>query len=289
MIIVRVIGGLGNQMFQYALYKSLENEGKEVKLDLTGFGDYDLHNGYELNKIFNINENVATKDEINKLIKLPDNKVLSMIKRKFFSSTINYYSQDQFKYLSEIFQLDNVYLDGYWQSEKYFQGIKEVIRKEFKFKGEPNPKNIEMVKLMRGSNSVSIHFRRGDYISNPDAYKVHGGITTIHYYENAVKEIKSKVKEPKFFIFSDDIKWVKENFKLEDAFFIDWNTGSESYRDIELMSNCKHNIIANSTFSWWGAWLNKNKNKIVIAPNQWFNTIDTEDVIPDTWQCINTF
>lgn len=152
-----------------------------------------------------------------------------------------------------------------------------------------NEKNQKILEKITQTNSVSIHVRRGDYYNNESAFKIHGNITTKKYYENALEFIKEKVKNPVFFVFSDEFEWVKKNLyffsNYGEVHIIDWNKGFDSYIDLQLMSNCKHNIIANSSFSWWAAWLNKNKNKIVISPKKWVNNINENkiDIIPNNW------
>jgi hypothetical protein len=178
-----------------------------------------------------------------------------------------------------------VYFSGYWQTELYFEEIESVIKKTFEFnKKLISIKNIETIKEINKVQSVSLHVRRGDYVSDPGAKLVHGGICTIYYYKRAIQTIQSIVKGNIFFyIFTDDIEWVKNNLISNKMIIVDWNRGDESWQDMMLMSRCKHNIIANSSFSWWGAWLNTNKEKIVIAPEKWFNTMPAFDIIPENW------
>jgi hypothetical protein len=286
MIIVRIIGGLGNQMFQYALYRSLKEKGREVKMDLSGFANYGLHNGYELSSIFEVKESIASEHEI-KMLSDSSEDFFNKAKRKLMGRKKSHFIQQEFRFIPQVIELENVYLDGYWQSEKYFKDNKDAIKNDFQFKNTLDAHNQEIVNKMNQTNSVSIHVRRGDYISDSQAAKVHGGITTLAYYKKAIDMINDKVDNPVFFIFSDDIAWVRENINLKNSYFIDWNQGKDSYKDLQLMSNCKHNIIANSSFSWWGAWLNKNDSKIVVSPNKWFNTKNAEDVISDDWVKIN--
>lgn len=285
MIIVKVIGGLGNQMFQYAFYRSLKSKYSDVKLDISAFETYDLHNGYELNKVFNVKEDIASENEINNLLELPSSRgPLYKLRKKIFKKEKKYFMQKDFGYKLDFLKTDNIYLDGYWQSEKYFSDSEDKILSEFTFKKKLINKNKDIAELINSCNSVSIHIRRGDYITNPEALKVHGGICDLEYYKNSIDIINKKVKNPRFFIFSDDMNWVKNNLYLENASYIDWNKNGDSYIDMQLMSLCKYNVIANSTFSWWGAWLNLNENKIVIAPKKWFNTnANTTDLIPESW------
>lgn len=276
MIIVRVTGGLGNQMFQYAMYKSLEKKGKLVKLDSKSFYETKKeHNGYELERIFDIKPNKPTKEDLEKF---DENNISTLfkIKRKLFGDKKFVYDTKEYVFNKDVYKLKNSYLNGYWQSIKYFEGIENDIKKDFRFKNQLDNKNLEILNEIENSNSISIHIRRGDYMS-PENYDMYGCIATPTYYKKAIKVIEEKVENPTFFVFSNDMDWVKKNIQINSrVFYIDINSGNGSYKDMQLMSNCKHNIIANSSFSWWGAWLNENKNKIVIAPKKWINREDVD-------------
>ena len=276
MIIVRVTGGLGNQMFQYAMYKSLEKKGKLVKLDSKSFYETKKeHNGYELERIFDIKPNKPTKEDLEKFDK-NNISTLFKIKRKLFGDKKFVYDTKEYVFNKDVYKLKNSYLNGYWQSIKYFEGIENDIKKDFRFKNQLDNKNLEILNEIENSNSISIHIRRGDYMS-PENYNMYGCIATPTYYKKAIKVIEEKVENPTFFVFSNDMDWVKKNIQINSrVFYIDINSGNGSYKDMQLMSNCKHNIIANSSFSWWGAWLNENKNKIVIAPKKWINREDVD-------------
>lgn len=284
LVIVRVMGGLGNQMFQYALYRNLKTKFEDVKLDISSYNKYSLHNGYELGDVFDVIEDTASLGEATLLGDIKKD-VFSKVKRKILGTKETHYIQKTCNFTSEIFKYDNLYLDGYWQSEKFFYDVKDVVINDFKFKKPLLKNNKKMKELINNSNSVSIHIRRGDYVSNPSAKKVHGDICTKKYYRKAIKIINTKVENPTYFIFSDDIEFAKKNLRVEKAHFISWNKGDRSYNDMHLMSLCQHNIIANSSFSWWGAYLNTNPNKIVLAPNRWFNdsTRNVKDLIPNCW------
>lgn len=276
MIIVRVTGGLGNQMFQYAMYKSLEKKGKLVKLDSKSFYETKKeHNGYELERIFDIKPNKPTKEDLEKF---DENNISTLlkIKRKLFGDKKFVYDTKEYVFNKDVYKLKNSYLNGYWQSIKYFEGIENDIKKDFRFKNQLDNKNLEILNEIENSNSISIHIRRGDYMS-PENYNMYGCIATPTYYKKAIKVIEEKVENPTFFVFSNDMDWVKKNIQINSrVFYIDINSGNGSYKDMQLMSNCKHNIIANSSFSWWGAWLNENKNKIVVAPKKWINREDVD-------------
>jgi hypothetical protein len=292
MIIVKLQGGLGNQMFQYAIGRKLSLLNKtQLKLDLnflldrTPRSDF-TYRDYNLN-IFNLKLEFATSDEIKPFV----NYLGSKIKRKiytylFLGKNNKYISEKQFTCDPNIFKLTgNIYLDGYWQSEKYFADIKDILYREFTIKYPQDIRSREISNMIKNTESVSIHIRRADYVQNQLTYKIHG-ICDLDYYYNCINLLLDKVQNPHFFIFSDDTQWVKENLKLNYPItFVDHNNASRNYEDLRLMSQCQHNIIANSTFSWWGAWLNQNPDKIVYAPQKWFNdqTRDTKDIIPETW------
>lgn len=257
MKIIKIKGGLGNQLFQYAHGRSLIEKNKKVIFDISFFTETsrDTSRPFLLKK-FNILESSIF---INK-------------KENFFKKIIyKIYSKISGEY-------------GFFQSEHYFKKISSIINKEFTLKN-PLSSTAQNFKdqINTQINSVSIHIRRGDYISNLEANK-HHGVCDLPYYQKAISKIKEVLESPVFFIFSDDIEWTKENLELENAVYVS-NPDLTECEELMLMSYCKHNIIANSTFSWWGAWLNQNKNKIVIAPQKWLNTDISKqpDIIPPTW------
>ncbi len=292
MIVVKLQGGLGNQMFQYALGRKLSLQNNDtLKLDLSFLLDRTprqifTYRDYNLN-IFNLNIKFATQDEIKPFIKYLNNKVKRKIYASLFLNKNNkYISERQFTYDLNILKLTgNLYLDGYWQTEKYFDNIKDMLYKDFTIKIPQNQENQKINNIIKSTNSISIHIRRTDYIHNKITNSIHG-TCSLKYYKNCVNLITKEINEPHFFVFSDDHQWAKENLKLDYPMtFVDHNDASKNYEDLRLMSQCKHNIIANSTFSWWGAWLNQNPNKIVCAPKKWFNDTsrNTQDLIPDQW------
>jgi hypothetical protein len=288
MIIVKLNGGLGNQMFQYSLGRQLAFKNKTIlKLDIQGFKDYKLRN-YDLN-CFNILENIATPEDLSGVI-LPSEGLIS----KFGKHTrvklkgipqIKFIKEPKFNFQQAILNLgDNVYLDGYWQSEKYFSDIKELIRKDFTIKNIPDPINESIMKEITECESVSIHIRRGDYVSDPTTNQFHGFLG-LEYYKRSMQLMLEKVDNPHFFVFSDDTEWASENLKTDSPITYIKHNGAKNYEDMRLMSTCKHHIIANSSFSWWGSWLSTNEEKIIIAPKKWFNanTLDTKDLYLDSW------
>jgi len=290
MIIAKLIGGLGNQLFQYAAARRLSLLHRTtLKLDISHFDHYKLH-AYAL-KHFSIQEKFARPEEIAEL-KGSMKKGLAKTVFDMSQKLKPYYRRSIFREphlrpfdLNILKTPRDVYLDGYWQSEKYFAPIQDVIRREFIVKYEPDPKTLEIAERIAKTESVSVHVRRGDYISIPEHNLVHG-TCRLEYYDRCVSLIREKVTNPYFFVFSDDPRWVKGNLRFGyPTTFVTHNDSSKNYEDLRLMSRCKHNIIANSSFSWWGAWLNANPNKIVLAPSQWFNqfSADTRDLLPDSW------
>lgn len=276
MQIVWCLGGLGNQMFQYAFYRSLQLSGNEACLDISSFVSYDFHNGYELERVFGLCPVMASE---NQLSKFKNNILLKILNKANIYSRI--IKQKNLGFDGRYLQLKgNKYFEGYWQSEKYFKNIEAQIRTDFTFP-KLDEKNQIIANDIIKTNSISIHIRMGDYVNHP----LHGGICTLDYYKNAIKIINENIDNPKFYIFSNDIAWCKENLKLENVVYVLGNDGDSSYKDMQLMSLCKHNIIANSSFSWWGAWLNNNPSKVVVAPNKWLNdnSIDTTDLLPSEW------
>lgn len=289
MIIFELIGGLGNQMFQYAAARSLSlRMESSLRLDTSAFDGYKLHQGFELGRIFNAPINIAERLDLKNILGWKCNPTIRRFLARGELKLIrgkNFIVEPHFDYWSEINKLsNNCYCIGYWQSERYFRDHSEQIRKDFSFKLPLNEKNLKLAHEINQINAVSLHIRRGDYISNPKAAEVHG-TCSLDYYRSAVKYIAEKIQFPHFYIFSDDILWVENSLKIDyPHVFVSSNQGAESYNDMRIMSMCKHNIIANSSFSWWGAWLNPNPNKIVVAPRQWFaKGNETKDLIPNSW------
>lgn len=291
MVIVKLMGGLGNQMFQYAAGRRLTHIlSTELKLDISGFENYNLRK-YELGS-FNILEDFASPREVKALTSQKNGFLTGLLRcllRRPKDLAPSHIRESHFHFDSEILNLpNNVYLDGYWQSEKYFNDIEDVIRKEFAITVPQTGESQKMAELISSRESVSLHVRRGDYVSDLHTRKVHG-TCNLEYYERAIAEIYSKVDKPHLFVFSDDMEWSKANLNISHpVVFVDHNNFSRSYEDLRLMRQCRHHIIANSSFSWWGAWLSTYKNKIVIAPKKWFNTleIDTRDLFPMEWKTI---
>ena len=288
---VALTGGLGNQMFIYAFKISLSKVNKAVlfhpyRKNSSQYG----HAGYQLEQIFNIEkEGLLTRFVLlllsiyYQLIRLfPAKKRVSLLG---LVGIHEFRVPENFVYYNGIVDSyhDKTLFRGTWQSEKYFSTVSDEVRNVFSFKESLlNKKTKELLQeIERLNNPVSIHIRRNDYLS-PNYISGFGGICTLDYYRMAIDTIIQNVDNPVFFVFSDDIGWCKENLNTEQVVFIDWNVGVESWQDMFLMSKCKHNIIANSSFSWWGAWLNSNPDKIVIAPRIWWNGLK-DDVVPEGW------
>jgi hypothetical protein len=287
MIIVKLKGGLGNQLFQYAVARHIAEIHKTfLKIDISLFETYKLH-AYSIGP-FNIQENFASPEEVMALtvrkLGITERAIRRVLRRSpKFAPT--YIMEKHFYCDPDILNLpDGVYLDGYWQSEKYFADIAGIIRQEFTVKTPQTGKNKELAERMASCESVSLHIRRGSYTIPP--YNSVHGTCSLDYYHRCVEYLSQKVKNPHFFIFSDEPEWARDNLKLHyPTTLVDHNSADKDYEDLRLMSQCKHHIIANSTFSWWGAWLNQNPEKIVLVPKRWFKSgdYDTKDLIPDKW------
>ena len=247
MIIVKLKGGLGNQMFQYAYGRKLSLENKAI-------------------------------------LKLDKSLLERGIKQMIIGTTPREYELGEFDIKAELTDgKEKNCFEGFWQSEKYFKDIREIILQDFGLKKESN-NFLKLKRLVANVNSVSIHVRRGDYAKRAVTGKYHG-VLGFDYYRQSIEIIRKKVKNPHFFVFSDDPFWVKNNFKIKQPLtFISGSRKLTNPEELILMSFCKHNIIANSSFSWWGAWLNKNPSKVIIAPKRWFRKERTESgIIPQGW------
>ena len=284
-------GGLGNVMFIYALVCAYRQKGVKSFLFVS---DANLeHNGYELEKVFpNTSQwrglNTMQKmyySIMQKMRKLHYKKYHFPHKLLFFPFNKLHYFKEPVTYFPQVFErLDrNEYLIGFFQSYKYFENCKDAIYQEFQFaENRLSEATKKMANLMHKSNSVSIHVRRGDYM-NGYYYDMLGKVCDIGYYQRAIAEIKERVQNPQFFIFSDDKNYVAQNLLIENAIYVDFNSGINSWQDMYLMTQCNHHIIANSTFSWWGAWLDKHTNKVVVAPSRWFSFMGHDEIVPPEW------
>jgi len=284
MVTVKLIGGLGNQMFQYAIGRSLAHDlGEKLLLD-TSFYDRMHANAtprhYELNHL-GIHGEVLQRGFFSRYwIYLQE-----LLKKKFPLFFQHYVLEKGCNYnLLLLEKRKNLYLDGYWQCEKYFLHNQDIIRQDFQIITPQSDVNKKWAGKIANTNSVCIHVRRGDYVTDPKANQVHG-TRGLDYYNKAIIYISKKVNNPVFFVFSDDFEWAKKNISCpSEVHHMDQNGPDEDYEDLRLMMSCKHFIIANSSFSWWGAWLGDYKDKIVVCPKDWFNNSDMKmDIICDSW------
>jgi len=289
MVISHILGGIGNQMFQYAAARALSLTTKQpYYLDINDFSNYKLHNGFELKRVFNLDIASADQATITKMLGWRSSHLARRILRRPQLASLRgerYIVQPYFNYWPGFFSLTgDVYLHGYWQSESYFKPFENIIRQDFTFREPLQGRNLELSTEISNHQSVSLHVRRGDYINDSKTAKIMD-VCSLEYYLRAIDYIAKYVKHPVFYIFSDDIDWVKKNLPISfPCIYVDFNRDTESYRDMQLMSKCKHNVIANSSFSWWGAWLNANAEKVVVAPKRWFcNGTDDSDLIPKEW------
>lgn len=286
MNIVRISAGLGNQMFQYAFYLALKAENEETGIDISDFKYRKYHNGYELEKIFNISPLVLEESQV-KEIADTSKSLLDCIRRDIFrrkrqvKGTI--YTEKGIFYDDSVWNRENTFFQGFWQSWKYFDKIHDQVISQFQFKTPLSVINKAVADAMKQCESVSIHIRRGDYTKKRRWNEI-GSICSLDYYGWAMANIRQQLGEDvHYFVFSDDMAWVRKNLKIPNATYIDWNNNGDSYIDMQLPSLCKHNIIANSSFSWWGAYLNQNPDKIVIAPNKWYRNNPTPDLLLPSW------
>lgn len=292
MDVVVIFNGLGNQMSQYAFYLQKKNINKSTYF-IPFCSD---HNGLELEKVFGINckESIRQKllyilfrilltDKV-KIITSPFKQFLNWMDCKIVKENFDYnFNKD---YMNPSKGITFYY--GGWHSEKYFVESKNSIIKTFDFNPPIDQENLDHINNISQINSVSIHVRRGDFF-NSDNINLFGDVCTKKYFEKAIGLIESKVPNAIFFVFSNDLNWVKENLIISNVVYVSCNSGKNSWKDMYLMSLCKHNIIANSTFSWWGAWLNKNEKKIVVSPKRFLKNDRKTDVYPDNWLKISDY
>ena len=290
MIIIQMMGGLGNQMFQYALYCQLKSMGKDVKVDDEAGFKEDRQRDPALVH-FGIVYEKATPEEI---MKMRDSSLAftARVRRKLFGRHNHSYFEESKLFMPKIFDWDDIYLEGYWQSEKYFPDVKEQLRTEFGIDRLTNCKEAghglsaqaeSYLTRIEEANSVSIHVRRGDYLL-PENQTLFGNICTDYYYKSAMNAITDKYPDCTFYLFSNDTDsdwtqgWVKEHSNGKNEIIPIQVPEAKDYEALMLMSKCKHNILANSSFSWWASYLNDNLDKTVIAPEKWLNGWDCQDI-----------
>lgn len=287
MIIVKISGGLGNQLFQYAFGQYLANK---LSTDVL----YDIQTNLRINNFtprtlallnFNLKLNKATEKDIRKMRYFSKNGLQRMERKlvqlyPFLNTKYKVEKNSHSEFIQDV--KDNCYYDGYWQSYKYLTDNKILKITKITIEENVRSRKKDIISRIQKSESISIHIRRGDYLTVKNNTNIFA-TCNLDYYFNAINYINQYVDNPVFYIFSDDINWAKENFNGIEYIFMENN---EPYEDMYLMSLCKHQITANSTFSWWGAWLNNNNEKIVITPKQWYvgelnKTVN--ELIPEEW------
>jgi hypothetical protein len=280
---IKLSGGLGNQMFQFAAgYAIARKYNVKLSLDLKRFNHRSNHDNFQLQNVFDIYSKVEFLDNPVNFRFINFKEILNKI-----NITYHKFKEPHFHYAHEMLNIPkHSLLNGYWQSELYFKSYSQEIRKIFNFCNKLDKKNLLIANDINKNNSISIHIRRGDYLlkQNNNLYT-----DLSEYYIKAIEDSAKYFNNPKFFIFTDDPLWVTNNFNIDFSHtIVDVNNGEKSFFDMHLMSFCKANIIANSSFSWWGAWLNNNRNKIIYTPKNWFNdkSICTDDLIPNSWKII---
>lgn len=284
MVIVRMQGGLGNQLFQYALYEAIRSQGTEVRADLSDYTSHRDARDYELGKL-GLCVQEADRRELHRFY--ADN---TRMRDRAFRYTIGrgrYRKEKCYDYEPWVLQTTEGYLSGYWQSERYFRHISGKLRSSITFQNIDTPDIRYYEEQMQGEHSVSIHLRRGDYEQNRELY---GEICTPEYYRRAVQSIREQVQDPVFYIFSDDPEWGEHLIReagVDRMCTVQGHTGANAYKDLYLMSRCRHHIIANSTFSWWGAWLDGREGKLVITPPRWNHLCKEHEICAQGWSMIS--
>lgn len=292
MIIMRLMGGLGNQMFQYALGRRLSIERKTVlKLDTSWFPTQTLRT-FQLDP-FNIRAEIAAQSEVDRFVRNKQRDLPSFLFRRY-QRLLPYYRRSFVREQTSGFDhnilqaRNNSLLQGYWQSENYFKSIRGTLLQDFTLRVNLPSQLKGVAEQIRSCNAVCLHVRRGDYANNPQVSQVHG-VLSQDYYLQAAAQISKEETDARFFVFSDEPDWAENNLAfLPAAFFVRSPEPKRDFVDLHLMSLCRHFIIANSTFSWWAAWLSSYENRRVIAPKRWFNMSerDSVQIIPAGWQRI---
>jgi len=291
MILVKLRGGLSNQMFQYAAARRLAAvHSTSVRIDTSWYDNIPAGatlRTYELHHLQITGERASRWETIGtdgvRSTRVPD---LPIALYRRLRPRYRFVAERYFHFDPSVLALpDNACLFGYWVSERYFVDAAEIIRREFRFRNPPSLENQKWMARMAEAQSVAIHLRRGDYAADPAVTASHG-LCGVDYYRRCVELVRQHVVEPYFFVFSDDLNWARENLGLgTDAEYVDHNQGAPSHEDLRLMSCARHNIIANSSYSWWAAWLNQHESKLVVAPERWMSnpSFDSRDVLPMGW------
>ncbi|HET8654370.1 MAG TPA: alpha-1,2-fucosyltransferase [Longimicrobiaceae bacterium] len=289
MIIVRLLGGLGNQMFQYATGRALAlRRGTVLKLDLSAFAAYPLRS-YRLDH-FRIDATLADTAEVARVtgrnLRGLRARIHGAVERRRPYYRRGMVRERRFGYDPKLSGVrGDAYLVGFWQSERYFDDIRDRLVAELTVSTPPEGDNRRLLDAIEATDSISLHVRRGDYVEDPANLRLHGTCPPA-YYERALAALLPRADRPHVFVFSDDIGWAKEHLRIPcPATFVAHNGEERDYEDLRLMSRCRHHVIANSTFSWWGAWLSTHPDRTVVAPREWFRdgSLDARDVVPDSW------
>lgn len=286
MLIIKIIGGLGNQMFQYAYARMLKHKGYDVTIDISGFESYKIHHGYRLDS-YAIDLEIAGKMDKDKIGIRGLTLFFEKVKRKFNMPSNKHLIEQSLLFNPSLLEpIDNQLIEGYFQSENYFLEIRELLIAQFVLKEKLSSYSLTVLdEIHKSSVSASLHVRRGDYVNTTNIQ--YHGCCSLEYYYCAIRTLQESYDEVRYFVFSDDIVWVKEHLEIENAFYVEHTSVHLEHEDIYLMSQCHHHIIANSSFSWWGAWLNQRQDKVVIAPKKWFEDtlkqLQSNDIIPQNW------
>lgn len=283
-VTVALAGGLGNQMFQYAAGMALADRlNCELSLDVTWFTP-ENRRSFALRSFKIFGEDVINWSYWPPYLR----QIFYRVARKWFREIggLPVWRESHFHYMSGFKEINEpVFLVGYWQSEKYFSHLRPLLLEQFCLRNElPRSSQFILEKIL-SVDSICVHVRRGDYLSNSTASKIYG-TCSLEYYKESVLEIRTGLLRPHCFIFTDDPEWVDMNLKLDcPSTLVNVNSSSEAIYDLVLMASCKHFVIANSSLSWWGAWLSQNPDKLVIAPERWFidSRNDTRDLLPSAW------
>jgi hypothetical protein len=288
MIISKISHGLGNQLFQYAIARKISlQKHTSLYLDLRYYHHVYASDTFRSFRLNHFNVDYKVFDDAPVLIYL--SKLTKLFPNRSFSPFFKLIREGNDGFNGQALKENAlfVYLSGFWQSEKYFKDIEETLQNELTLRTKPSELYTKYLDLIGNeTNAVSLHIRRGDYVNNSQ-FKDQFGFLGLDYYKRAVDMFNQEVAGPRFFIFSDDLEWVKENLTfVSNLTFVDCHGENSDIEELMLMRACHHHIIANSSFSWWGAWLNKRKDKKVVAPKKWFNNmpgLNTDDLIPSNW------
>lgn len=297
MIIIKLAGGLGNQMFQYALGRklSIENE-NPLFLDPSELKNYSMPREYRLNRFY-IEANIVDEDfSFNLLTRImggfrnkPYSHLTNKIFRMFPNQLFQEIKENKLSYNSSYLNISkNSILYGYWQNERYFIDIRNTLLKDFLIKGDVSRKNQKYLDEITNKQAIAVHIRRGDYVNNKENLSIYSQCDESYYY-SAINYITQNVQFPELFIFSDDMPWVRTNLNFSlPTTYIEGDCADQDIEELFLMTKCKYHVIANSSFSWWGAWLSNFPQQIVVAPKKWFidDRMNAEFELPKKWHLI---